>query len=452
MKNLFLSDVVIAFPDGQRSIDLSLLNIVTPEHLPSWFEVSELASASIACAGLMASLNMSSPCSRVEVDQRLASLWFDMTLKPIDWDIPPPWDSIAGDYHTTDGWIRLHTNAPHHRAAALSVLGDHCDREALSAAVASWKKDHLEDAIIDAGGCAAAMHSLEQWKVHEQGQAVANEPLIDWQCNNQDKKFRASLSHQKPLSGIKVLDLTRILAGPVATRFLAAYGADVLRIDPLDWDEPSVAPEVMLGKRGAGLDLKSKEGREIFVELIKGADIFVHGYRSDALTNLGYDHENLRALNPSLIDVSLCAYGWSGPWAKRRGFDSLVQMSCGIADYGMKRSGADKPVPLPVQALDHATGYFMATAVLYALYRKREHGEILSARLSLARTAQLLMKSKREALHKQGCELTPKDMNDKIELTGWGDARRVHWPLEIAGCEARWVHRSGPLKSVAPRW
>ena len=452
MTNMFMSEVLNAFPDLGNVIDLSHLNIANREHLPSWFEVSELASASIAAAGLMADLNMSAPSSTIQVDQRHASFWFDMTLKPIDWEIPPPWDPIAGDYQTSDGWIRLHTNAPHHRSAALSVLGDYSDREALAPAVAGWTKHELEAAIVDAGGCAAVMNSVDEWQDHAQGRAVAQEPLVDWRIVGDDDVFCEANIGPKPVSGIKVLDLTRVLAGPVATRFLAAYGADVLRIDPLDWDEPSVAPEVTLGKRCAGMDLKSNEGRAAFNALVKDADILIHGYRPDALANMGFDREVLNKLNPALINVSLCAYGWSGPLAKRRGFDSLVQMSCGIADYGMKMSGAEKPVPLPVQALDHATGYFMAAAALYALHRKRCHGEILSARLSLARTAHLLLQRRRGSLHMPGCKLEPKDMRKAVEKTEWGDAHRVRWPLEIAGCEAQWPYKAGMLKTSQPRW
>ncbi len=452
MKNMFMLEVLSAFPGIENEIDLSRLNIANGEHLASWFEVSQLASASIASAGLMADLNMGAPSSRIEIDQRLASFWFNMTLQPIDWEIPPPWDPIAGDYQTSDGWIRLHTNAPHHRIAALSILGDYTDRDALTPAVARWKKDELETAIVDAGGCAAVMKSIEEWQAHDQEKAVAQEPLVDWEVVSGDEAFREENNGPKPMSGVKVLDLTRVLAGPVATRFLAAYGADVLRIDPLDWDEPSVAPEVTLGKRCAGLDLKSNEGRSIFSELVKDADVLVHGYRPDALANMGFDRETLYELNPALIDISLCAYGWSGPLAKRRGFDSLVQMSCGIADYGMKMSDAEKPVPLPVQALDHATGYFMAAAALYALHRKCLHGEVLSARLSLARTAHLLMQSKRDSLDLPGCKLELRDIDDMIEKTGWGDARRVRWPLELDRCEVRWPVEAGPLKTANPAW
>jgi crotonobetainyl-CoA:carnitine CoA-transferase CaiB-like acyl-CoA transferase len=178
-----------------------------------------------------------------------------------------------------------------------------------------------------------------------------------------------------------VLDLTRVLAGPVATRFLAGYGADVLRIDPPGWNEPGVIPEVTLGKRCARLDLTQAADRATFETLLAEADVLVHGYRPAALERLGYSEAYRRQRNPSLIDVALDAYGWTGPLAGRRGFDSLVQMSCGIADHGMRRQGAGKPVPLPVQALDHATGYLIAAAVVRALIARLSDGRVQQARL-----------------------------------------------------------------------
>lgn len=147
----------------------------------------------------------------------------------------------------------------------------------------------------------------------------------------------------RPLAGIKVLDLTRVLAGPVATRFLAGLGARVLRIDPPDWDEPGVVPEVTLGKNCARLDLRQTADRARFEALLSDCDMIVHGYRPGALDRLGYGFDLRRALRPGLIDISLCAYGWSGPWAARRGFDSLVQMSCGIADRGRVWRQTDRP-------------------------------------------------------------------------------------------------------------
>jgi crotonobetainyl-CoA:carnitine CoA-transferase CaiB-like acyl-CoA transferase len=192
------------------------------------------------------------------------------------------------------------------------------------------------------------------------------------------------------LKDVRVLDLTRVLAGPVATRFLAGFGANVLRIDPPWWSEPGVEPEVTIGKRRAGLDLRNVDDRSRFEALLARADVLIHGYRPGALDGLGLGASRRREIAPALIEVSLNAYGWTGPWRGRRGFDSLVQMSSGIADEGMRRTEAAYPVPLPVQALDHATGLLMAAAALRALRLRRDTGKVLSARLSLARTAAML--------------------------------------------------------------
>ncbi|MGA3796788.1 CoA transferase [Pseudomonas fluorescens] len=422
--------------------------------LPSAFAVTDLACASIAAAGQTASELLHQQTGHLpglEVDRRLASFWFATSIRPLGWSVPPLWDPIAGDYATRDGWIRLHTNAPHHRAAAESVLGACVDRAAMAGQVARWAKSELEQAVVDAGGCAAEMRTWEQWQTHPQGQAVNAEPLIllaNYPSQNR-KPWTGSVA--RPLAGIKVLDLTRVLAGPIASRFLAGLGADVLRIDPPTWNEPGVVPEVTLGKRCARLDLNDKSDRAVFECLLKDADILLHGYRADALERLGLGTNERRQLNPGLIDVCLNAYGWSGPWQNRRGFDSLVQMSSGIAEAGMRWKQADMPTPLPVQALDHATGYLMAASAIRLLAQRLNDGTGGSARLSLARTARLLIE------HGPGTDeaLRTEDEQDQglmVEQTPWGPAHRLHAPLKIIGTPLQWALPATELGSHPARW
>ncbi|WP_020091017.1 CoA transferase [Methylobacterium sp. 285MFTsu5.1] len=408
--------------------------------LPSCFPVTALATASIGAAGLAVSelLGLSGPAPAVTVDRHLASAWFGTSVRPQGWKLPAAWDPIAGDYQAADGWIRLHTNAPHHRAAALAILDCPGEREAVTAAVARTAAEDLEGAILRAGGCAAAMRGPDDWEGLDQGRAVRAEPLVAVAERPVQHRSPWRPDPARPLAGIRVLDLTRILAGPVATRVLAGLGADVLRIDPPGWDEPSLAPDVTLGKVCTRLDLRQVDDRRHFETLLAEADILVHGYRPDALERLGYGAARRRALNPDLIDVALCAYGWTGPWAGRRGFDSLVQMATGIAAAGQRWKQADRPVPLPVQALDHATGYLMAAAAVRGLIARQRDGHAVIARLSLARTARLLTDHPGSAPGPAFGGYRDADYAPEIEDTAWGPALRLHAPVRIEGAPLRW--------------
>lgn len=440
------------------------LGLIGPEaqvsgqgNLPSRYAVTELLTASMAAvgealAGLMAGTGLASVAPAVTVDRRLASLWAGHSLEPLGWEMPPVWDAVAGDYPTRDGWIRLHTNLPHHRDAALSVLGVGVDRAAVAQALLERDKDEVEAKVVAAGGVAAAMRSRAEWRAHPNGAAVAAEPLI----HRDDPVPAPALTWQgrpdRPLAGLKVLDLTRVLAGPVATRTLAGFGADVLRIDPPGWDEANVVPEITLGKRCAMLDLTDAADRDTFERLLAEADLLVHGYRPDALANLGYDTQARQALKPGLVEVTLDAYGWTGPWAGRRGFDSLVQMSCGIADAGMGWAGAEKPTPLPVQALDHATGYLMAAAALRLLHRAAAGEGAGRARLSLARTAELLCAHRQEVPGRLSLAHAAEDRQAAEEATPWGPARRLKPAITVAGAPMDWDRPAQRLGSSDPAW
>lgn len=413
-----------------------------------------MASAASALAGFATSNGIET--RSLQIDQRLASLWFGWSLKPLQWQVPAAWDEFAGDYQTRDGWIKLHTNAPHHKAAALTVLEQPANRKVLATAVAAWSAEDLEQAIVEAGGCAAALRTQRQWREHPQGRAVNRAPLIHWQpvANCQPHRTQG-VNPAHPLSDFRILDLTRVLAGPVASRFLAGYGAEVLRIDPPHWTEPGVVPEVTLGKRCAGLDLTKNDDRQRFEALLANADLLLHGYRANALDKLGYDRASLSKINSQLIDVSLNAYGWKGPWRERRGFDSLVQMSSGIAAHGMAMSGTQRPSALPVQALDHATGYLLAAAALQAL-SARQRGKVMSAKTSLAGMAGLLQTTRREHSGSGFAAETPADRATQIEETAWGAAQRLRWPIHLStasgALQPAWAYPAGELRSSPAQW
>ncbi|MBE5252871.1 CoA transferase [Mixta mediterraneensis] len=418
---------------GSKSAPQPLPTFIDTATFSSAFAVSELAATSIGLATQAAARLIHSP-HLVEINVRLASRWFQHSFMTLNRPAPILWDAFAGDYASADGWIRLHTNAASHRQAMKNVLGQHTRREALAKQVAQWRATELEQAIIDAGGCAAEMRSTDVWQQHPQGRAVNQEPLIDWQVTASGPVPAWMLPAARPLLGVNVLDLTRVIAGPVATRFLASLGANVLRIDPPGWQEPVLDEEITCGKRRTVLDLKTNAGREQFRQLLRKADVLVHGYRADALEKLGFDAETRQLLAPGLVDVGLNAWGWQGPWRNHRGFDSLVQMGCGIAEHGKRWKNSDQPTPLPVQALDHATGYLMAAAVLEGLRQRKEAGNGCQARLSLARTALLLQQHGYPAGSQQtGITPDTKDNLAMFELTPWGFGVRLRSAAYLPG-------------------
>jgi CoA-transferase family III len=293
------------------------------------------------------------------------------------------------------GWARTHGNYPHHAAALARALGiDITDDERavarLRAAASKLDALELEEAVFAQGGCATALRSHESWAGDPAGRAVAATPLVEWlqTLRTQPRRAMAPLQNAtRPADGLRVLDLTRVIAGPVAGRTLAALGAEVLRIDPPGLPElPHQHLDTGPGKRSAVLDLAEAERRET---LLAGADVLLTGYRPGSLARFEMRPEELAERHPHLVQVSLSAWGTEGPWAQRRGFDSLVQVASGIAERCASEDGA--PGVLAAQALDHSSGHLMAAAALCGLSRRAQGQEIAPARLSLARTAKTLL-------------------------------------------------------------
>jgi crotonobetainyl-CoA:carnitine CoA-transferase CaiB-like acyl-CoA transferase len=244
------------------------------------------------------------------------------------------------------------------------------------------------------------------------------------------------------------------MAGPVCTRMLAAYGATVLRVDPRGFEEvAALLPEMTVGKRRTFLDLRDETDRDVFERLLAEAHVVVHGYHSQALERLGLGAAWRRDVNPSLVDVSLDAYGFTGPWAGRRGFDSLVQMSAGIAERGREAMGSARPYPLPAQALDHGCGYLLAAAACHGLTRRLVDRQGSAFRLSLARVAKLLT-DQGDGGDIRSPELSDADVDRWREQaeTASGPVRRVRCPGRIDGFEPRWTRPAGPLGADAPAW
>jgi crotonobetainyl-CoA:carnitine CoA-transferase CaiB-like acyl-CoA transferase len=288
-------------------------------------------------------------------------------------------------WRTADGWLRLHTNYPWHRERALRVLGCGDDPDAVARAVAERPGSQLEEDLAAAGALGFAVRTPAEWAEHPQGRAVAALPLATWRTAGQGAWRPAPAP---ALQGVRVLDLTRVLAGPVATRTLAAWGADVLRIDSPRLPEiPAQALDMLSGKRSALLDLAVGADRERFTELLAAADVLVHGYRPGALDRYGLSGAELAEQQPHLSVVSVSAWGPDGPWSGRRGFDSLVQCPTGIAAV---EGEEERPGALPAQVLDHGTGYLAAAAAVLSLAGAARGEPVRHTQLSLAQTAHWL--------------------------------------------------------------
>ncbi len=441
------------------ALDRLTLTGVEPA-LPSSLRVGAAAQASIAAAALAAAETWhrrGGPRQGVSVDLRHAAVEFrsERYLR-IDGKPPPElWDDIAGAYPCRDGWVRVHTNFPHHREGLLALLGCAGERAAVAAAIARCDGERFETEAAEAGLVVAMLRRPEEWAGHPQGAAVAALPLIAFEKLDDAPPEPLPAAGARPLDALRVLDLTRIIAGPVCGRALAAHGAEVLRVTAQHL--PSVAPLVVdtgRGKCSARIDLRREADRETLRNLIAGADVFVQGYRPGALAARGFGPAELAALRPGLVTVSLSAYGHAGPWRERRGFDSLVQTASGINVLESEAAGSDRPKPLPCQALDHASGYLMAFGALAALLRRAEQGGSWHVQVSLARTGHWLTQLGRLP---DGLACPDPGFDDVADLleesaSGFGALTAVRHAGRLEATPPRWSRPAVPLGSDPPAW
>jgi len=348
-----------------------------------------LAATGIAAAGLWRLRGGRTQRVAVELHAAAASLKSSAYLR-IDGKPPAPiWDPLSAFYPVRGGrWVRFHCNYPHHRRAAMRVLGVADDRAAAEAASAAWDGAELEDAIHAAGGCAGFARTAEEWAAHPHAAAVAAQPLLEI-VRIGEAPPRPLPKGDRPLANVRVLDLTRVLAGPTCARTLAEHGADVLKITAAHLpDSGDVDLDTGLGKLSAQLDLREAQGVDTLKSLVKGADVFSQSYRPGALAARGFSPEQLAQLRPGIVCVSLSAWGETGPWKGRRGFDSIVQTVSGMAHA---QGGGEAPKLLPCSAIDYVSGYLMAFGAMVALARRAREGGSWLVRVALARTGKWIV-------------------------------------------------------------
>jgi crotonobetainyl-CoA:carnitine CoA-transferase CaiB-like acyl-CoA transferase len=444
--------------------DLAALDTVTltgeEPQLPSSFRVAAAAQTSVAAAALAATQIWklrSGQSQDVTVDMRHAVVECrsERYLRVAGKPPPPAWDAIAGVYRTRDQrFVRLHTNFPHHRAAVCKVLDCKAERTDVEAALMQWDAEAFETAAYAAGGVVAMMRSHDEWSALPQGQALAALPTVSIEKIGEAAP-RPWPAGDRPLAGARVLDLSRVIAGPVAGRTLAAHGADVLLISGPDLPAiPWLTIDTGRGKLTGFVELRTGQGREVLRDLLARADIFSQGYRPQALATLGFSPEDAARLSPGIVYVSLSAYGHAGPWAERRGFDSLVQTSTGFNHAEGQAAGVEGPKELPAQMLDHATGYLMAFGAMMAKARQSREGGSWHVRVSLARTGRWLWNLGRVADGLKAADLP----NDAVSgflaemPSGFGPLRAVTPSAALSKTPAFWARPAMPLGSHPPEW
>nr|WP_145545797.1 CoA transferase [Variovorax boronicumulans] len=426
--------------------------------VPSSFAVGRAAQAGMAAAALAAAElghARGQPRQRVAVDMAHAVVectgWFSL-----DGQAPDLWDAFSGLYRCADGHVRLHANFAHHREGALRLLGLEpatAQRSDAERALAGWRALEFEQATAERGLVATALRSFAQWDTTPQAQAVAAQPLLTFTRIGEapPRALPPLAADALPLDGLRVLDLTRILAGPVGGRALAALGADVLLVNSPKLPNIAAIADTSRGKRSAHVDLRTDAGQAQMRTLLTDAHVFSQGYRPGGLAALGFGPEPLAALRPGLVCVSLTAYGAQGPWAARRGFDSLLQTAMGFNHAEGEAAGDGQPRPMPMQILDEATGFLMAFGAAAALWRQQREGGSWHVQVSLAQTAHWLRGLGRVP---GGLQASMPDRTPFLETSasGFGELCAVRPAMQLGRAQVGYRHLSMPPGSHPPAW
>ena len=426
--------------------------------LPSSFSVGTAAQSTIAAAALAAcELRHVRGQLRqdVSVDMTHAALectgWFSVNGRS-----PDIWDKFSGLYACADGWVRIHANFAHHRNGALRLLGlppETATRADAEFALLAWRATEFEQAAAGAGLVVAAVRTFDAWDNEPQGLAIAALPLLTFERigDAPPRALPALGQKDRPLTGVRVLDLTRILAGPVCGRALAGYGADVMLINSPHLPNIESIADTSRGKLSAHVDLRTAEGRAALDHLVADSHVFVQGYRPGAMQALGFGPEALTQRRPGIVCVSLSAYGNEGPWATRRGFDSLVQTAMGFNQAEALAAGAAAPKPMPMQILDYGAGHLMAFAASVALRRQQLEGGSWHVRISLAQVGHWLRGLGRVY---NGLACPAPDRLGYIETSpsGFGELAGFRHSALLSATAVKWVRPSVPPGTHPAVW
>lgn len=438
----------------------------------SSFKVGHLAQSSIASSGLVAALiyahRHAGDVPNVTVSREHAVIEFhsEQLYQLDNKKSKPPWGTIGGIHETADGHVRVHDSFPHHHEAALKLVGcgPTASKQEFVQALKSHRAEAVEDAAVNTGAVIFRLRSFAEWDQTPQAEAVPGFPIkLTKIANSEPHSPIASSKKEKCLSGIRVLELSRVIAAPVAGRTLAAHGADVLWITSPNLPSlPALDIDTSRGKRTAHLDLNDDKDLDRVLELMVDADVVLQSYRPGSLAKRGLslNHIQQRRKNQRpLVWANLSAWGDEGPWANRRGFDSIVQTASGmnVSEAEHYGNGA-KALPMPCQALDHGAGHLLATGIMAALYKQMTEGGSYQVDVSLAGVMNYLRSlgqyEERSGFeHKLYKDITdvPTDMRETRNCA-FGKLEAIKHSVQIDGVEVGWEEMPKPLGSDEAVW
>lgn len=443
---------------GWRDAQLSALQIAPSANvLPTSLPIGALASAALGATGLAAAALWQlrgGKLQRVGVDIRAATLAMtSATYLRVNGEPVKSWDPITGYYRVSNGeWVYLHGNFAHLRDGLLKLFDVPNDPAALRAALATWSATDIEDAAGQRGLCGVVVRTPAAWASHPQARATAALPLLE--ITRIGDAPPLPLAHAaRPLSDIRVLDLSRVIAGPMSARTLAEHGATVMQVGaPHLPSIESLVIDTGFGKHSCAVDLDTEAGVNALHRLINDADIFLNAYRPGALERRGLSPAALAQRRPGIVYVTISAFSRVGPWAQRRGYDTLV-----AAASGLTWSGAGDPARLPCQPLDYLTGYLGAFGAMLALQRRAQQGGSWHVQLSLERTSAWI-RDMTAALGREDSIASgvppAADINDLYaELPSrFGTLRHLKPVVQMSDTPARWNRPPVPLGSDLPLW
>ena len=362
---------------------------------------------------------------------------------------------LNGVYRARDGrWVLPHFGLNHLRDRMLCLLGAHPEQSSIAKAVSKWDAIGLENAIAQMGLCGGMIRTHSDWLAESHGKILSKKPVLEV-IKIGSSEPEPILSGNRPLSGVKVLDLTRILAGPIAARTLAEHGADVLMVTAKHLPQVhAYVADTSHGKRSCFIDIKKNEGSRQLKDLVNRADVFSQGYRPGAMEKLGFGPKDLSQIRPGLIYLSINCYGFDGPFSNRGGWEQVAQIMTGLTTVDAVSTQTKPPKLLPAAANDYITGYLGAYGVLLALARRAKEGGSYHVRVSLCQTAMMLYRNGKTKSGLVPEELSVEEIDDLsiFSKTHFGEIKHLAPVLDLSETPPFWELSTPKLGENSGEW